>query len=398
MAIDLTFQLLSKTAKHSFWTIENCELRPIGEADNLSTLSLTCQASWVQYQQIKAQQLFHYKPELQGHLSAGAFLPDQSVILELLLKPESLDTVPLPLRHSLDPEGFHEHWQKLVEHDPQASLIQSDSWYLQTVNQKQSNGLVGYRTAWSYLEPTMLGADVQMSPQLFSCLNEFIQDSQLAGDILPNYDDEAFDKLLRQSADFLQNSMTLLRENGSHPGSQTSAIVDDIIDNVVRISVETMPAIADEEDSVPLLRTVMDFLTEGEIEFEYSIDASALRFDYVGQHGEWTCYAKTQEKNHVFVFYSIPTFQVPPEKITDVLYYICEANYGLVMGNLEMNITDGEIRYKTSIDVEDDTLSPELVRNMMYANVTLMDQYLPGLMAIIQQGKSSADALALVEA
>ncbi|MEM6254518.1 MAG: YbjN domain-containing protein [Cyanobacteria bacterium P01_D01_bin.156] len=366
-------------------------------ADQVSALSLMCQVNWGQYQQVESQQLFHCKPQIQSRLSKGKFRSDKALMLELLLNPECLNTVPSFLLHALDPAEFQKHWRMLIEHEPQALMIQSDSWYLQTVIQKQGSEIFGYRTVWNYLEPAMLRSEVQISPQLFSKVNEFIRDSELVREILPDYDDVSFEDVLERSADFLQKSVVSLTDQDSNPVLQSRHIVGDIIDNFVRISVETMPAIADEEDSVPLLRTVMDFLTEEEIEFEYSVDVSALRFDYVGQHGEWICYARTQEEKHVFVFYSILRFQVPQAKITDVLYYICKANYGLVMGNLEMDMADGEIRCKTSIDVEGDTLSPELVRNMMYANVSLMDQYLPGLMAILEQGKPAEAAIALVE-
>lgn len=138
----------------------------------------------------------------------------------------------------------------------------------------------------------------------------------------------------------------------------------------------------------------MAFLVKEEIEFEHNVAKSVLRFHHTGQHGEWDCYAKTQEDSRVFIFYSIPAFQVPQDKMAEVAHYLCQVNYGLVMGNLEMDVTDGEIRYKTSIDVDGDTLSLELVRNMVYANVSLMDQYLPGLMAILHQDTSPADAIA----
>jgi hypothetical protein len=63
--------------------------------------------------------------------------------------------------------------------------------------------------------------------------------------------------------------------------------------------------------------------------------------------------------------------------------YLTRINYGLIIGNFEMDFDDGEIRYKTSIDVEDDPLTPALIRPVIYVNLLNMDRFLPGLEAVL---------------
>jgi hypothetical protein len=77
--------------------------------------------------------------------------------------------------------------------------------------------------------------------------------------------------------------------------------------------------------------------------------------------------------------------------------FITRANYGMRIGNFEMDFSDGELRYKSSIDVEDDRLSSPLVKHMIYPNVLMMDKYLPGIMAIIYAGKSPQQAVEEIE-
>ncbi|WP_199784763.1 hypothetical protein [Nostoc sp. 'Lobaria pulmonaria (5183) cyanobiont'] len=48
----------------------------------------------------------------------------------------------------------------------------------------------------------------------------------------------------------------------------------------------------------------------------------------------------------------------------------------MIIGNFELDFTDGEISCKTSIDVEGDRLSFTLIQRVVYANVTMMDEYL----------------------
>jgi hypothetical protein len=77
--------------------------------------------------------------------------------------------------------------------------------------------------------------------------------------------------------------------------------------------------------------------------------------------------------------------------------FLTRANYGLIVGNFEMDLNDGEVRYKTSIDVEGDELTPALLRNLAYTNVKTMDRYLPGLMSVMYGALTSEQAIHMVE-
>ncbi len=58
---------------------------------------------------------------------------------------------------------------------------------------------------------------------------------------------------------------------------------------------------------------------------------------------------------------------------------------------------DGEVRYKTSIDVEGDELTPALIRQMVYANILTFDKYLPGIMRVMYGDTPPAEIIAEIE-
>ncbi|MBP0018071.1 MAG: hypothetical protein J7647_10995 [Cyanobacteria bacterium SBLK] len=68
-----------------------------------------------------------------------------------------------------------------------------------------------------------------------------------------------------------------------------------------------------------------------------------------------------------------------------------------MLGNFELDFEDGEIRYKTSIDVESDRLTPALIKQIVYPNVMMMDEYLPGILAVINGDKTPREAIAQIE-
>ena len=80
------------------------------------------------------------------------------------------------------------------------------------------------------------------------------------------------------------------------------------------------------------------------------------------------------------------------------LFFFCVvAIFGLLIGNFEMDMSDGEVRFKTSIDVEGDRLSTALLRRLVDLNLEMMDKYLPGLHAVIEEGTPPVSAIAAIE-
>jgi hypothetical protein len=145
-----------------------------------------------------------------------------------------------------------------------------------------------------------------------------------------------------------------------------------------------------------LIATMREFFNS--LDWAYTeIGENTLQLDFRGSHGQWACLARTQEELKQAAFYSYYPVQAPPAKRPALAEFITRANFDMIIGNFELDFNDGEIRFKTSLDVRGNRLTPALVSQMVYANVTAMDQYWPGLEAILVQSLSPAEAIALVE-
>ena len=100
---------------------------------------------------------------------------------------------------------------------------------------------------------------------------------------------------------------------------------------------------------------------------------------------------------HCAAEYTVAPVKVPEEVRSDVAEYLTRANYGLRIGNFELDYRDGEVRYKTSLDFEGAELLPPLIRNTVYPSVNTMDRYMPGLMSVIYGGKTPFEAIEDIE-
>ena len=147
-----------------------------------------------------------------------------------------------------------------------------------------------------------------------------------------------------------------------------------------------------------ILDAVSDFFEANEWRAsELQGPAEGLVTGYRGDNGNWTCMAVVIEEHDQLLFYSICPVTAPVEARATVGEYLHRANYGLHIGNLELDYNDGEIRFKTSIDVEGAELTVALVRNLVYLNCRMMDRYLPGVLGIIHGNMSATGAIAKVE-
>jgi hypothetical protein len=108
-----------------------------------------------------------------------------------------------------------------------------------------------------------------------------------------------------------------------------------------------------------------------------------LRLEYEGDNGRWFCYARVREEANQLVFLSVLSEKIPEEKRLVIAEYLTRANFGLDIGNFEMDFSDGEVRYKTSIDVTHDRLTHGLIDPLVKASLVAMDDYLPGIKSVI---------------
>ena len=126
-------------------------------------------------------------------------------------------------------------------------------------------------------------------------------------------------------------------------------------------------------------------------------DKTVHRVYFAGENGELRCYAQIRTDLEQFLFYVIAPVKAPEEMRPAIAEYIPRANYGLRMGNFEMDYSDGEVRYKSSFDFESESLTETLIKNTIYPAVQTMDFYLPGLLGVMYGNKTPVEAIADTE-
>ncbi len=154
---------------------------------------------------------------------------------------------------------------------------------------------------------------------------------------------------------------------------------------------------ADHPNSQRALQTLLEFLKEDGWYPQPLEEKPILRMAFNGKNGELRCYAQIRIELEQFLFYAVAPVKAPEEVRTAVAEYLTRANYGLRIGNFELDYQDGEVRYKSSLDFENATLTSPLIRNAIYPAVQTMDRYLPGLLSIMYGGRTPVEAIQEIE-
>jgi hypothetical protein len=116
-----------------------------------------------------------------------------------------------------------------------------------------------------------------------------------------------------------------------------------------------------------------------------------------GDNSNYQFLCITDEESRTFRFYLNINQAIPDDKRPLVSEFLTRANYGLMIGNFELDFTDGEVRYKTSTKVLDGELSANSIDYLIGVNLHTIDRYFPGIMKVCYSDASPEVACALVE-
>lgn len=145
------------------------------------------------------------------------------------------------------------------------------------------------------------------------------------------------------------------------------------------------------------LDKIIRHMEEKELEFAVKRDRSLIFTTMTGNNGSYRVICDLKEEDKILIVYVFSPVKVPPNKRLDIAEYITRANYGVMIGNFEMDFTDGELRYKGGIDYSGGELVDGMIEQLIGKSAYTMNRYFPGIMRIIYGDVSAKDAMAEIE-
>ena len=357
----LDTQLSLRDSSQSPLSVHAVSLTLTKQDDTLRESRLTFEVTPELYQRIDTELLFNLKQELRGSLIAGEFQSKPHIEVTACLKPDLLTHL---TPHLADVPTY---LKSLNQEQPDSPLLFTESWLALQVKQLQT----GYRTFWDYLSLEAMTADSIDSEKVNDAIINFFKDwAEVNLQTMSN--DAVYQALEEVTNGFEEWVNTTLSNLNEEDIAQAIESIGQAFAELAESSASGF--------SNKILSVIVNFFTEDDWSFTKIQSEPVLRMAFQGKNGKWTCYAKARTEQAQFVFYSICPVNVLESKYLAIAEFIARANYGTIIGNFELDFVDGEIRYKTSIDVENSTLTFPQIKQLVYTNVMMMDQYLPGIM------------------
>ena len=149
-----------------------------------------------------------------------------------------------------------------------------------------------------------------------------------------------------------------------------------------------------------LVELIKEFLAEDD--WKYSFDEEnrvfsfSLTIDSKLKHLKYYIYVHDDS----YTVYAVSPLNADNDDkpvMASLAEFVCRANYGLRNGNFEIDMRDGEIRYKVFIDCGNLLPSNEVVRRSVIIPCVMFEKYSNGILDVMFKGLSAEEAVSECE-
>ena len=156
-----------------------------------------------------------------------------------------------------------------------------------------------------------------------------------------------------------------------------------------------------EEFSQDIVDCIRDFLVDDDWNFDFDDEKGIFRFgvNIDGKMKHVNYFVPVRDDSYtVYAISPVSADSDDAEEMKNITEFICRANYGLRNGNFEVDVRDGEIRYKVFVDCDGGILpSRDVVRGSIIIPAMMFERYSPGILDVIFKGASAAEAITQCE-
>ena len=128
------------------------------------------------------------------------------------------------------------------------------------------------------------------------------------------------------------------------------------------------------------------------------VDGSMVRTLVRTEDQTFPCAIVVVDSVGQLVVYSVHPDEVPAERRGAVAELATRANAQLTVGNLEIELDAGQVRFRTGLAVGESPVTDEMVERVIFDNAATAVAYFPLVSAVAEGSLSPADAAAEVGA
>lgn len=140
-----------------------------------------------------------------------------------------------------------------------------------------------------------------------------------------------------------------------------------------------------------IVDAVRDWLDGDDWKYEYNAEKHLIKMGITLKSKIKSGRIFIDVRKDSYIVYLYAPINGDKDNLGELIKYLTMANYGLYNGNFELDVNDGEIRYKTFVNCDGlASLSPEVIQDSICLPCAMMDRYGNGI-AALALGFSDAD-------
>ena len=137
-------------------------------------------------------------------------------------------------------------------------------------------------------------------------------------------------------------------------------------------------------DTDAIVDAIRDFLDDDDWKYTYDAEKKLIRaglvLDCKLKHAN-LCIRIRETSYNAYISLQL---NADKDTLADVIRYTTMANYGLLSGNFEVDVEDGEVRYKSYVDAKDLASLPKaVIKGSIYRGWNTVERYGDGLAALL---------------
>lgn len=143
---------------------------------------------------------------------------------------------------------------------------------------------------------------------------------------------------------------------------------------------------------------ILAFLGSHKYRYTSHENEERVNLTLAGKHADYRVTMRITHEGDYFQIYVHYPFRVrDTAQRGTAAELVCRANYGILIGGFEFDMSDGEVRFHVTHHIHGLPLAPEVVERLLYTALSTMDRYFPAFMQHLHAGHTPEDAVYLAE-
>ena len=154
------------------------------------------------------------------------------------------------------------------------------------------------------------------------------------------------------------------------------------------------------DSNLPRPNNIMEVITQyfKEAGIKYRrLNAYACKPRPPGAHKNQQILVFSKEDERLAVCYTTMPLTIRPGQRPVVAEYLSRANSKLLVGNFEIDYESGDVRFRTSVDVEGGVITTKMAKHLLFNNLAWVEEYAKGLIGVLYRDLTPAQAIAELE-